>query len=447
MFRIKYILLLLSCASWAQNTFTVSGSLPTVFMKEVVLKSFTTSENQVLCKTTTNSKGDFSMSYSSKYIGAALLEIKDSKSVIVILNQENFSMQWNNLTDLGTLKFNISPENDAFTKGLNLYQTSEQKRAGLYYLLPYYKNEPEKLSFLQNELDEQNAVLQRYFESLPANSYTKYYLNLRRLIADMPLSASRYSERIEAHEQEINSMDFSNEKLIHSGLIQELLENYIVLLESYGDKSSVHYYKSIKTILKSLESQPVFKQDVAEFLFKTFEKRSLFAPAEQVALVMLDDNTCQIDDKRRALFEQYRKMAKGNIAPNIVFSNSKSKAKSLTEINAATKLVVFGASWCHKCTEDIPKLYSFYNKWKKRFSVEVVFVSLDTEKSKFDNFSKDFTWISTCDFNSWDGKTARDYYVFGTPSLFLLDQNNKILLKPISAEQIEAWMQLYGKQL
>jgi hypothetical protein len=37
---------------------------------------------------------------------------------------------------------------------------------------------------------------------------------------------------------------------------------------------------------------------------------------------------------------------------------------------------------------------------------------------------------------------VKDYYVVGTPTLFLLDANRKILLRPRSAKQVDAWVDL-----
>jgi thiol-disulfide isomerase/thioredoxin len=89
----------------------------------------------------------------------------------------------------------------------------------------------------------------------------------------------------------------------------------------------------------------------------------LFESSEHIALAMLNDDTCQIDDKHKALFEQYRKMANGKTAPNIELLAA--KTVNLYNLKSNYKLVVFGASWCSKCVEEIPKLKAFYADWKK----------------------------------------------------------------------------------
>ena len=74
--------------------------------------------------------------------------------------------------------------------------------------------------------------------------------------------------------------------------------------------------------------------------------------------------------------------------------------------------------------------------------MEVVLVSLDTDKEKYEAFTSSFPWILSCDFKGWEGKAARDYCIFATPSMYLLNKQNEIVLKPISPEQIEAWLKM-----
>ena len=108
-------------------------------------------------------------------------------------------------------------------------------------------------------------------------------------------------------------------------------------------------------------------------------------------------------------------------------------------------MVLFGASWCSKCQEEIPKLIPYYNEWKTKYDLEIVFVSLDTVPEKFINFTSIFPWISSCDYKGWDSKAAIDYCVFGTPTMYLLDASQAIVLKPISEKQVLAWLEMAEK--
>jgi len=113
--------------------------------------------------------------------------------------------------------------------------------------------------------------------------------------------------------------------------------------------------------------------------------------------------------------------------------------KKLSDITSKYTVVIFGASWCPKCTEELPEIAKLCQKWKSK-GIEVVFVSLDENKETHRNFVKDFPFISTCDYQKWNSKTVRDYYVFGTPTMYLLDAKREILLRPNSVKQMDAWV-------
>ncbi len=142
-------------------------------------------------------------------------------------------------------------------------------------------------------------------------------------------------------------------------------------------------------------------------------------------------------------------MKKGNTAPDIAFAGENiqngapvSAPTKLSELKAGYKLIVFGASWCPKCTEEIPQIAARYGKWKP-FGMEVVFVSMDTDPQAFRGFANNFPFLSYCDCKKWESPVATDYYVFATPTMFLLDAAHIIVLRPNSVKQVDAWVDWY----
>jgi thiol-disulfide isomerase/thioredoxin len=136
----------------------------------------------------------------------------------------------------------------------------------------------------------------------------------------------------------------------------------------------------------------------------------------------------------------------GNIAPDILFAGDVYKNGSaikspsrLSEVAANYKVVVFGASWCPSCAEEMAQLLPLYGKWKAK-GIEVVFISLDTDKKAFQDFTSILPFISTCDYKKWDTQAAKDYFVFASPTIFLLDNTGKIKFRPKSIAHLEAFI-------
>jgi thiol-disulfide isomerase/thioredoxin len=215
-------------------------------------------------------------------------------------------------------------------------------------------------------------------------------------------------------------------------------------MESHLDLEEVteHCNRATDVWLKSLANNSTKQQAVAEHVFKWLEKRSLLQAAEYLAKVMLNQTHCVLSEKSINLFEQYRKMGIGNTASNIIFDNKQNilKIKDLKSINSKYKLVIFGASWCPNCQIDFPKWKENYVALKEKYDLEIVYISIDTDKKVFEDYYKESPFITFCDYKGWETQAAKAYYVFATPTYILLDKDLKVLAKLQSPEHLQAWL-------
>lgn len=442
----KNIFLLSLLVAFQTYSQTIQGVFPQLKNTELVLRGYDGFAEIELAKTTSDSLGNFTLNYPKNYIGAAMLQPKGLNGLIVLLNNENFTIQWSDLQDFKTLQLTNSPENDAFAQVIALNQETEPKLAGLKYLLQQYENQPKDKKWIAQEIKNQENKFPAFIKTLPANSYVAYYLQIRKLIMDMPLTANSYIERMPQHEIDFKNINFNDNRLWTSGLLVELCNGFYQLMESHIDLEKVTEHCNLATDawIKSLLNNPTKQQALAEYCFKWLEKRSLYKAAEHLAKTMLNQTNCQIDEKLTNLFEQYRKMEVGNIAPEIQFSYDREvsarRGVSLYSLPNKYKLVVFGASWCPNCQTDYPKLKDYYTALKASYDVEIVYISIDTDRKVFDNYYKEAPFITYCDTKGWETQAAKDYYVAATPSYFLLDKNLKIVAKLNSPEHLEAWL-------
>ncbi|MDP5098042.1 MAG: TlpA family protein disulfide reductase, partial [Flavobacterium sp.] len=204
---------------------------------------------------------------------------------------------------------------------------------------------------------------------------------------------------------------------------------------------------SIDTMMEKLVTNEKIFNEVTDYLFDLLERHSLFQASEYLALKVLNEGSCTINSDLANQLETYRAMKKGNIAPDIVFTKSNfiSSTKivtKLSDVKSKYTVVVFGASWCPKCKEELPDIAKLYSKWKSK-GVEVIFVALEEDRNDFINFAKGFTFTSYSDNKKWNSKIVKDYYVFSTPTMFLLDNKREIVLRPNSVKQMDAWVDWY----
>jgi peroxiredoxin len=244
-------------------------------------------------------------------------------------------------------------------------------------------------------------------------------------------------------------INHSNQQIYSSGLIYNLIEKQFWSIQNSPLTEKSKYKEmtsSVDIILDSLSKNEKLYNDLTKYLFNYFEKYSLFAASEYIALKALNQKEVTLNTALINKLESYRKMKVGNQAPNFelvgdVFENGSAvkAAVHLSDIKAKYKLIIFGGSWCPQCRAEMIQLLPRYNNWKAK-GLEVIFVALDTDKNEFEKFTAPFPFYSACDYKKWDTQAAKDYYVSSSPTIFLLDSNNKIILRPPTVASLDSWL-------
>jgi hypothetical protein len=88
----------------------------------------------------------------------------------------------------------------------------------------------------------------------------------------------------------------------------------------------------------------------------------------------------------------------------------------------------------------LPQIYNLYKNQKEK-TFEVIAISIDISKTDWLNFIKanKLDWLNVSDLKGWDSKAALDYYIYATPTMFLIDKNRKIIAKPTTIDEIKSY--------
>ncbi|MCS3533093.1 peroxiredoxin [Chryseobacterium sp. JUb7] len=99
-------------------------------------------------------------------------------------------------------------------------------------------------------------------------------------------------------------------------------------------------------------------------------------------------------------------------------------------------LLLFYQSGCGNCETLLTELKKDYEKLMSE-KIHIIALSSDTDLSVFKNKAKDFPWKdSYADGEGANGENFKNYGVTGTPTLFLIDQEGKIILRTASLDNI-----------
>ena len=437
------------------NAQVVSGTFSGLSNQSIKLEGFDGLKTYPISSATTDEKGNFSLNYSKADYGVGYLISADQKSLIVILSGEDVEIRGEALSNKETIKIVKGRENKWFEQFALEHPRREQALSAWIYLERIYSfdtlfsvhQQPARnIQTEKQRIKDENAT---FLSGLPKDSYVYWFLPIRKLVSSVSVVAQYRPEEIPATIAAFRKLDYTDARLYKSGLYKEAIENHFWLLENSGGALDSVYFEmkcSIDTMMVKLMKNQKILNEVTQFLFDVLERQSLFKVSEYLALKVLNDNTCTINSDLARQLESYRAMKKGNTAPDILFGDmayvkgvKSSQYTNLASLKTPYTLVVFGASWCPKCSEEFPQLKQKYPKWRD-VGMEVVYVSLDDDRSAFEQSVASYPFPVYCDFKKWGGKIVGDYFVFSTPTMFLLDGKREIILRPVSVSHVDAWV-------
>tara|TARA_B110001450_G_C17649808_1_gene492794 strand:+ start:1064 stop:2428 length:1365 start_codon:yes stop_codon:yes gene_type:complete len=432
---------------------SVTGQFLKLPDQTIKLEGFNGLKTYHISSAISDTNGNFEVSYSKSDYGVGYLISADRKPLFVILSGEDIEIIGESLSNPETIKIKKGLENQYFEQYSKQHSKREQALSAWVYLEKIYANDTlflvqkNPVNAIKSEKQRIMVEDQLFLDALPKDSYVKWFLPKRKLVSSVSAVAQFRTKEIQETIQAFRQLDYTDNRLYKSGLFKDAIESHFWLLENSGsplDKVFEEMKISIDAMLPKLATNENIFNEVTDYLFDLLEKHSLFKASEYLALKVLNEGSCSITDDLANQLEIYRVMKKGNIAADMVFDkfnfvNPKTNLTKLSDVKSKYIVVVFGASWCPKCNEELPEIAKLYAKWKSK-GVDVIFIALEDDRNAFIDFAQSFPFPSYSDVKKWDSKIVNDYYVFSTPTMFLLDSDREIILRPNSVNQMDAWV-------
>jgi peroxiredoxin len=130
----------------------------------------------------------------------------------------------------------------------------------------------------------------------------------------------------------------------------------------------------------------------------------------------------------------------GKIAPAIDFMDSSGNVVPLYSVKANYTILYFWDADCSHCQEITPKMWELYSRMHSK-GVEVYAVTVQQIWYSWLDYVRKhkLTWI-----NVWEPEKIQEIYktyqIGSTPSIYLLDEEKRILYKKISVEELDRYL-------
>ncbi len=447
--KIFFIGLFLFGGTFCFAQFILKGTFEGEKNKKVLLKGYKGFDEVKIDSTTTNAKGNFKLTHN--YKGFGILSAGDSKRVFLILNENVVDFTMPPSGRFFDIKFKKSKENKLFFEFIDEKNKIKPKEDAYLLVQSFHKEGSTIHKNLEEERQKLRKNLHKTIKKVGQNMYIKHFIPLRDIFESMPVldESIKVVDAIMGRKL-FQKLDFNSPILASSGIFNILVYRYIMFNQYKVDivKSKEDMEKEVtkdaQYILSKIKDNEYLYNVTLNFFLEGLESMGFVNAVSDISDFVLTKEQCELNKGIEQRLKKYQKVKVGALAPNILFKGKlASKYKTLYDIPADFKLIVFYSSWCSHCKKDMPQLQKLYKKLKQK-SVEIISVSGDTEKNKKDykKFIKDFKWINYCDFKGWDSQSYVDYGIRSTPHFILLDRSNIIVNKFIDLDDLKRALNL-----
>lgn len=196
---------------------------------------------------------------------------------------------------------------------------------------------------------------------------------------------------------------------------------------SLNEQENVEEQQLIETgMMLAQFAQQEGKMDSVKLVKEVFDGRAKENPSSSYAQVS------------QALQSMLNKPSIGS-SPEFSGTTVEGTSISLDDYKGKVVLLDFWATWCPPCIESLPELKQVYQKYHKE-GFEIIGISLDRSIEPLTEFidEENLDWVHVFD-DDQASSLADQFSVTSIPSLFLLDQDGKIVaLDPRGEGELEA---------
>lgn len=382
------------------------------------------------------------------HYGFYRLQFSSAKWIDFIYDDKPLLLETDFTSPLDSARVLVSDANKLFYEFIFLHRAYKVKSELLLLMLNRYPKTDVYHEMTRQRLRSLQSEYVAFINGMPSvlkQSFTGRYIRSMQA-AMIPDSLPPDKQLPFLKSSLLSEMDFNDVELTHSDVFTNKAIEYLTLFRNPQLPKELlekEFFKAVDTLLLKARFNQFVYRHIAEYLIDGFKRFGFDAVLDYIVeKYVIKDDLC-LDSKTESMIhrriEQARVLAIGRTAPLFSLPDTSGKiidvANNLKELN----LIVFYATWCPHCKTLLPQLQSFIAGSGMKLQ-SVFAISLDTEREKWVSFIREngLRFINAGDMRGWESKAVEDYFIYATPTMFLVDRNLKILGKPTTLEELKA---------
>ena len=361
-----------------------------------------------------------------------------------IFNHEDIALLTSFEAPLNDIVVTASEENKAYFKFIRQRNMYRQKLGLLLSLIQVY---PPEDNFFNEVYDELIKLQKTYDDSLVqmAGIHPDWFSSSLILFQREPLyDPVRYPD-LDKFMQEnfLKPVNFNDPRLINSQEITRKIISYLGFFRedvAGQEAQETAFIHAVDNIMNEVMYDESIHEFVLNYLIDGFERFQM----ERVLVHIADSHLsgeCKTENEEiiKDRLEAYKRMAPGNTVPDISLLDPFNEAQRLSELKNQTILLIFWSTECPHCANLLPRLAKWYKDEGGSHDIGIYAVSIDKNKADWEEFVllNDLHWTNVFDPGGWESKTSRRFNLYATPTMFLLNNDLKIISKPITFREFK----------
>jgi peroxiredoxin len=301
---------------------------------------------------------------------------------------------------------------------------------------------------LQKLIDDKARTVKEYQEKYPQSFFVKFKVAGQNPKLQYPKKPNgdldTLVQTVLLREAFWDNYDFTDVRLLRTPVYHNKLVKYLnTMFYQRGDS----LLRGAKFILEKADKgdKEIFSYTV-NYLLLTYEKPHVMG-GENIFSYTVDhyftrekafwtDTVNIIRAKMRS--DLMKASLLGETSQDLKCKNDKGEYVSLYSIKKPIRVLYLYNPDCEHCQKETPKLKALYDKWKSR-GLEVYALNVAGEYDKWYNYIKELQldWVNVID-PKFESHYDRKYYYTDTPSVYVLDSNNKIVAKQLMSDNLES---------
>ena len=409
--------LLLSFIGQAQ--FNITGELKNYKQKPVILRVYDNGIIKFLTKVETDKNGRFTYKVPFAYNGLMQLEL--GKSVYQLISDNtNIDFSLNVNDRIKKIDFKEGEANKTLSK-YNEYKAYLDIRDNMLSALEsFYTPQQPFYEAVIKEKQRINSLKPTEIQ----NSNLAYYLKTQGVLASYEDSSE--PEKVKA--EILNHLTNDGMEMESFGFLQPFVTQYLsnsVKGAQTLEDAKAKLKSSVDELLEKVGEETARGQSILLTVINMLQG-SNFKDVAKEYRNRAESLTCEVTPELKQLLQGDENIQIGKKVPNIVFNEKVKGKKSLYDIKANKKLILFWGSWCGHCQREMPFVKEFYKNFKKSGG-EIFAFAVDLNKDDYMPWVKDVNWYNYSDLLKWDSPIVKEFGVNRTPTFILIDKDNKVI--------------------